>query len=435
MVVKKRYFEKLAGSEYKITLFFFRPTSVKRKMESDLEIMNKKCQMVEQSLNEKVSEVNILKGQVKRLSVQAAKLRTGVRKVRPRLAPSKYSRAQRWRHKTTLQNEVIDALAFLGYENLEPVSVIVKNKNDQVEEIKTRTSPSTGCIETTEIPAEGVDDVNMLIYIKDKFCISDQAMHELCMMKKDFPRSRNLLQRIRDINATCDIKPCPEPIEGVQRSLSDSLPSAIRDLVSRASDDSVVKTDHVVRIKLSGDGTNIGKRLSVENFKPLAKAPPRLQRLMLSLQPYNLCVEYVPGKYMYLADTLSHAYIVGKSDQSLEDDMGKVIHSLITNTLVSTAKFAEIRDQTEQDKILVAIKDLILRGWPKSVKSIPSDLRCYWNIRHELYVAEGVIFFGDRIVIPKAVQQQMLRLIHESHLGMEKCKARARAVMYMAMYE
>ena len=212
---------------YKITLFFFRPIPVKRKMESDLEIMNKKCQMVEQSLNEKVSEVNILKGQVKRLSVQVAKLRTGVRKVRPRRfsTPSKYSRAQRWRHKTTLQNEVIDA--FLGYENLEPVSVIVKNKNDQVEEIKTRTSPSTGCIETTEIPAEGVDDVNMLIYIKDKFCISDQAMHELCIMKKDLPRSRKLLQRIRDINVTFDIKPCPEPIEGVQWSLSDSLPSAI----------------------------------------------------------------------------------------------------------------------------------------------------------------------------------------------------------------
>ena len=95
------------------------------------------------------------------------------------------------------------------------------------------------------------------------------------------------------------------------------------------------------------------KPLEIILRKPLAKAPPRLQRLMLTLQPYNLCVEYVPGKYMYLADTLSRAYIVGRSDQSLEDDMGKVIHSLITNTQVSTAKFAEIRDQTEQDKILV----------------------------------------------------------------------------------
>ena len=53
--------------------------------------------------------------------------------------------------------------------------------------------------------------------------------------------------------------------------------------------------------------------------KPLCKAPPRLQRLMLRLQPYDLDVHYVPGKYMYLADTLSRAYIQGESSAELED--------------------------------------------------------------------------------------------------------------------
>ena len=53
--------------------------------------------------------------------------------------------------------------------------------------------------------------------------------------------------------------------------------------------------------------------------KPPCKAPPRLQRLMLRLQPYNLDVHYMPGKYMYLAYTLSHAYIQGESSAELED--------------------------------------------------------------------------------------------------------------------
>ena len=34
--------------------------------------------------------------------------------------------------------------------------------------------------------------------------------------------------------------------------------------------------------------------------KPLCNAPPRLQRLMLRLQPYDLVVHYVPGKYIIL---------------------------------------------------------------------------------------------------------------------------------------
>jgi len=43
--------------------------------------------------------------------------------------------------------------------------------------------------------------------------------------------------------------------------------------------------------------------------KPLHKAYPRLQRLLLRLQRYEVAqVTYVPGKYLYLADTLSKAY-------------------------------------------------------------------------------------------------------------------------------
>ena len=42
--------------------------------------------------------------------------------------------------------------------------------------------------------------------------------------------------------------------------------------------------------------------------KLLSKIPPRLQRLMLRLQLYDFKIKYVPGKYLYLADTLSRAY-------------------------------------------------------------------------------------------------------------------------------
>ena len=41
--------------------------------------------------------------------------------------------------------------------------------------------------------------------------------------------------------------------------------------------------------------------------KPLSRAPRRLQRMMLQLQPFKFTVVYKKGKYMYLADTLSRA--------------------------------------------------------------------------------------------------------------------------------
>ncbi|PFX12349.1 Retrovirus-related Pol polyprotein from transposon 17.6 [Stylophora pistillata] len=43
--------------------------------------------------------------------------------------------------------------------------------------------------------------------------------------------------------------------------------------------------------------------------KPLSKAPPRLQRLLLRIQRYDLHVQYTPGTDIPVADALSRAYL------------------------------------------------------------------------------------------------------------------------------
>ena len=164
--------------------------------------------------------------------------------------------------------------------------------------------------------------------------------------------------------------------------------------------------------------------------KPLCKALPRLQRLMLRLQPYDLDVHYVPGKYMYLADTLSRAYIQGESSAGLEDELSRIVHSLVVNIPVSASKLSEIRQATEQDPTLRKVKDFIVTGWPKSRKSVQPEVQNLWNTRDELHIAEDVIFVVENVLIPAKLRQQMLRLVHESHMGAEKPKARARTVMY-----
>ena len=42
----------------------------------------------------------------------------------------------------------------------------------------------------------------------------------------------------------------------------------------------------------------------------------------------------------------------------------------------------------------------------------------------------GIILKGQRIVIPKRMKTRKLKLIHEGHMGIEKCKRRARDVLY-----
>ena len=90
--------------------------------------------------------------------------------------------------------------------------------------------------------------------------------------------------------------------------------------------------------------------------KPLCTAPPIVQRLMLRLQPYDFDLHYVQGKYMYLADTLSRAYIQSESRAELDDELGRIVHSLVLNIPVSASKVSEIRQATEQDPTMRKLK-------------------------------------------------------------------------------
>ena len=158
--------------------------------------------------------------------------------------------------------------------------------------------------------------------------------------------------------------------------------------------------------------------------KPIAKASPRLQWMMMQLQRYTLEVKYIPGKYMYVADTLSRAFIKGESRCGAAEDVEVVVHSLVNNLSVITDKMGELKEATITDEALQPLKCTTRRGWPRKMGSLPQELQQYWNVRDELHEAEGLLFLGDRVVVPKKLRPDMLQLIHESHQGADKCKTR-----------
>ena len=43
---------------------------------------------------------------------------------------------------------------------------------------------------------------------------------------------------------------------------------------------------------------------------------------------------------------------------------------------------------------------------------------------------DGLIFKGDRLVIPRMLRAGMIKQIHQGHIGVEGCLRRAREVIY-----
>lgn len=97
--------------------------------------------------------------------------------------------------------------------------------------------------------------------------------------------------------------------------------------------------------------------------KPLASAPKRLQRL-LRVQQYDAEIRYRPGREMYLADTLSRAYLSLSPTDTQRSETQKEVESIhaVDYLAISEQQLTEIKQETAKDPTLQTLKNVILRG-------------------------------------------------------------------------
>ena len=94
----------------------------------------------------------------------------------------------------------------------------------------------------------------------------------------------------------------------------------------------------------------------------------------------------------------------------------------ITNQLTARSdSLNQLRMFTQADDELALLKHTIMQGWPSSIKQEPPVLQPYWMFREEFTIEVGLILKGTRIVIPGKKHDIILKLIHEGHLGLNKC--------------
>lgn len=177
--------------------------------------------------------------------------------------------------------------------------------------------------------------------------------------------------------------------------------------------------------------------------KNLNSAPRRLQRMLLRLQKFDLTVSYKKGTEMYLADALSRAFTPRKCANAaleedvvlLDDERGEAAKDAESINMaqylpVSEATQTALRAATESDPDMKLLKTTIREGWPSSNTAVPTNVREYFNFRDELTIQDGLIFKGERLVVPASARQDMQSKIHASHIGIQSCLRRARESLY-----
>ncbi|PIK33275.1 hypothetical protein BSL78_29913 [Apostichopus japonicus] len=168
------------------------------------------------------------------------------------------------------------------------------------------------------------------------------------------------------------------------------------------------------------------KPLEMIYLKNLVAAPTRLQLMLLRLQGYQLKITYKPGKTMLLADAMS------RLNPLPGQDVISVAGINMSFAYFSDGKLMELKQMTNEDSEMTALREQIISGWPEKQRSVPQPIRHYWSYRDELTVEEGgIIMKGQRILIPLTVPtNDILAKLHDAHQGIVKCQLRAKTAVF-----
>ena len=89
----------------------------------------------------------------------------------------------------------------------------------------------------------------------------------------------------------------------------------------------------------------------------------------------------------------------------------------------------EQQHATKEDIVLQELEKAIKIGWQGSSRG-KEVLKLYLQFKDEPLVKDGLMFKGDRLIIPHMMRAGMVQLVHQSHVGVEGCLCRVCKVIY-----
>jgi transposase InsO family protein len=169
--------------------------------------------------------------------------------------------------------------------------------------------------------------------------------------------------------------------------------------------------------------------------KSVLSAPKRLQRMLMKLQRYNVDVQYRKGDTMYISDMLSRIKLPQTSQEPKEEYevfYANIEHITFAESApkFTSATLRDIQRETSLDTQLQTLKRTVLSGWPESRSEANPAIHEFWSYRDEISIYDGVLFKGQRVIVPAAMREAMLLKIHAAHMGVEACINKTKDSMY-----
>ena len=157
---------------------------------------------------------------------------------------------------------------------------------------------------------------------------------------------------------------------------------------------------------------------------PSSKPSARIERWLMELQQYCFTVEYRPGA-SNPADYASRHSVRDSESHNYEVKSEEHISFIARNAVLKAITLSEIETATAKDPMLQAVMSAVKSNcWYKASPDVSiSELSCYAQVKDKLTCTDTVLLKSDRLVVPAVLQERIVDIAHEGHLGIVKTKA------------
>ena len=150
----------------------------------------------------------------------------------------------------------------------------------------------------------------------------------------------------------------------------------------------------------------------------------RILRWALLLSAYNYVLKYRPGVDHANCDGISRLPLPLES----EDDVStQVVSVQLLDVDCCPVSEEEVRELTRREPVMSKLLRVVLQGWNGVADPELRDFRLHSS---ELCTEGGCVLWGSRVVIPRGLQERVLKMLHEMHPGMSRMKALARSYVW-----
>ena len=163
--------------------------------------------------------------------------------------------------------------------------------------------------------------------------------------------------------------------------------------------------------------------------KSLTSCSPRTARLLLKVIDRDVRFFYQQGPSMHLSDPLSRLSSHNTQDGNKEEVQGLKVN-ICDITSVKNVTLDQFKEHTASDEDFKLLKMYVMHGWPSGQQDCVEQLRSYFTFKEEISFIDGLLFKGNRLIVPKALRNKTLQVLHRSHMGITKTQERARTSFY-----